>query len=176
MTPVQDHAEVLESERVMFVEIPVATSALGLWTKATQWFLPRGVPPQSRGEASTTEAAAIERVEAAVAARSGWGVRIYRRSNGLRLIVTHAPFDPAGADAQGFMRAVGADPTYMDACRTLGRFRVRTAPEREVAAGQRAAVCHMMRRVGVASIDPEVAAVIDEHDRVCRAGSSLPLA
>ncbi|MEO7402870.1 MAG: hypothetical protein ABIU95_04300 [Burkholderiales bacterium] len=173
---VQDRAEVLDSERVMFVEIPVAPSSLGLLATAMKWMLPRGSPLETRGAPSTTETAAIARIEAVVVARSGWGLRIYRRSNGLRLLVTHALFDPAGADAQGFMRAVGADQTYMDACRTLGRFQVRTAPQREVPAGQRAAGCHMMRRIGADSIDPEVVAVIEEHDRLCRAGSSLPLA
>ena len=195
---------VLNTERVMFVDIDLPNNQMSGFKKLFQW-MTRGGPLVQRGESSSAEAAAIARVRAAIEQRPGWGTRVYRTPAGLRLLVTHALFEPNDKEAHEFMRAVSADEFYVRLCRARASFRARVSakPHRiKVAAppaifpfdsaddeGAHAAwvrsyestardfaACHAIKRLGSDYIDPEVALIIDLHDRAARAGSQAPLA
>ncbi len=60
---------------------------------------------------------------------SDWGWRIYRTRAGLRLLATHALFDPETAAADGVFDALGADPLYRQLCKTQKCFRARLTPK-----------------------------------------------
>lgn len=61
--------------------------------------------------------------------RPEWSVRAYRTPAGLRLLATHALFDPTGAEAEEFFRAIGVDPVYHAMCRRQACFRARVSPK-----------------------------------------------
>jgi hypothetical protein len=68
---------------------------------------------------------ALERVRAFMRSRDGWAVRVYDTPNGLRLLVTHDVFDPAGAVVREIFDAVGADKAYVWMCTHQRCFRAR---------------------------------------------------
>lgn len=107
----------------------------------------RRVAIAARGGASKIARA---RVLAHVSGRPGWKVRLYRTPAGLRLLVTHQPFDPDSREVQEFFAAVGADPIYVRMCLNQRCFRARLSgkPWRMGITG------HMRPRPGLWPVDP----------------------
>ncbi len=68
---------------------------------------------------------ARHQIRAVVARLPDWRVRLYETPAGLRLIATHARFDPAAPAAQDFFQAIGADPLYARMCQNQRCFRAR---------------------------------------------------
>jgi hypothetical protein len=60
---------------------------------------------------------------------SGWNWRIYRTKAGVRLLATHALFDPADPVCEQVFVAMGADPLYRRLCQTQKCFRARLTPK-----------------------------------------------
>ena len=58
-----------------------------------------------------------------------WRVRAYRTPAGLRLLATHAAFDPRGDDTAAFFALVDADPIYSLMCQKQACFRARVSPK-----------------------------------------------
>lgn len=73
--------------------------------------------------------AAIAKAGAWAQANPGWNWRIYRTRGGLRLLATHALFDPADPVCEKVFAAVDADPLYRRLCRTQECFRARLTPK-----------------------------------------------
>jgi len=71
------------------------------------------------------EAVARRKIDAFIAAHPAWSLRLYRTPNGLRLLATHATFDPTSPEVAAFFAAVGADPLYVRMCRNQRCFRAR---------------------------------------------------
>ena len=51
-----------------------------------------------------------------------WGVRLYRTHSGLRLLTTHALFDPVADETQSQFAALNADPLYTRLCKAQASF------------------------------------------------------
>jgi hypothetical protein len=113
--------EVLNSERALFVDIDLPPAPRpGLLSS----LFGRSGPPEE-----TPERAAIDQARRWTASRSGWNWRIYRTKAGLRLLATHALFDPADPVCQSVFNAVNADPLYRKLCETQKCFRARLTPK-----------------------------------------------
>lgn len=79
-----------------------------------------------RGDA---EALARRRVARFAAAHPDWGLDVYRTPAGLRVLATHATFDPADPEVTACFDALGADPVYVAMCRNQQCFRARLGPK-----------------------------------------------
>jgi hypothetical protein len=80
-------------------------------------------------QAHGPEAAARARVERFAADHPDWALRLYGTPAGLRLLVTHQPFDPDDPAVRSFFNAVGADPVYVRMCLNQQCFRARVSPK-----------------------------------------------
>jgi hypothetical protein len=161
------------------------------------------------GKSSTTpvvtESSALVKVEDWIRNYPEWGWRIYRTRAGLRLLATHALFDPETAASDGAFEALGADPLYRQLCRTQKCFRarltpkpwrcgVRQKPERWPFLDARAekhfqkweaqyqsysfnwATCELVKKVGHDAVHPAVQPILKLHDEMTKAESGLKLA
>ncbi|MFV0680388.1 hypothetical protein [Ottowia sp.] len=175
--------------------------AAGLYSRArwTRWERSR---PQRMAAARTQ---ALAGVDAFVAARPGWGVRVYDTPAGLRLLATHRTFAPDDPEVQAFFSAAGADPHYVALCRVQQCFRARLTGKpwrmgldgrpgawpaalaqqaarndwlrRYDAAAAQFAACRLSHTLGHTLVALGVAPVIDLHDQHTRAErTDLPLA
>ncbi|WP_213600553.1 hypothetical protein [Pseudoxanthomonas japonensis] len=75
------------------------------------------------------EAWANARVEAFTAAHPDWSLRQYRTPAGLRVLVTHRPFDPAEPEVEACFKALQSDPVYAVMCVRQHCFRARVSPK-----------------------------------------------
>lgn len=191
---------VLNTARVMFVDVDLPEP------KAAGGFLkrlfgkPEVVPPSDN-----IQNAVVAKAENWMRNNDGWGWRIYRTRAGLRLLATHALFDPETAVANGVFQALGADPLYTQLCKSQKCFRARLTPkpwrcgirkkperwpwltvEREAEfrrwnekyemASRQWATCRLIGAIGNRDVHPDVQMVVDLHDGAVRIGSSLNLA
>lgn len=117
-------ALVLDTARVMFVDVdlPEPKSPLGGWLKK---LFSKPEPSSAR----ITEDSVLARAEAWRQSHPGWGWRVYRTKAGLRLLATHALFDPEDGTTDQVFTALGADPLYQRLCRVQKCFRARLTPK-----------------------------------------------
>jgi hypothetical protein len=95
--------------------------------------------------------AAIARVHTFVDGHPRWNVRLYETPAGLRLVATHATFDPRSTEVDEFFHAVGVDPIYRRMCLNQNCFRARLS-----AKPWRCGVeSHLKPRPGVWPVRPE---------------------
>jgi hypothetical protein len=191
--------QVLNTAQVMFVDVdlPAPEPEGGLLKRLF------GGPrmPQS----DVAQGSAIAKAETWAQKNSGWNWRIYRTRAGLRLLATHALFDPAAAAANGVFTALGADPLYRQLCITQRCFRARLTPkpwrcgvhdkpERwpwltpkaearfkkwetlYTARSGNWATCGLIRTIGRGDVHPDVQLVLGVHDEATRAESKAELA
>jgi hypothetical protein len=134
-----------------------------------------------------------------------WGWRIYRTRAGLRLLATHALFDPEASASDGVFDALGADPLYQKLCKTQKCYRarltpkpwrcgVRIKPERWPWLDARAekfakkweaqyesysfnwATCRLIKQTGNSQVYPAIQPIMKIHDDMTRVESTLNLA
>jgi len=152
------------------------------------------------------EAVARSRIERFAEVHPDWALRVYRTPAGLRILVTHLPFDPIEPIVQTFFESVGADPQYVRMCRSQQCFRARVSakpwridigqhirggvwpvqPEKLAArqewiaayesAAAGFAACEFLDSVGSGVVHPEIARVVKLHDDLSRATTGLPIA
>jgi hypothetical protein len=104
-----------------------------------------------RGGSERMMKSAIARVHAFVDSHPPWNVRVYETPAGLRLIATHAPFEPRSAEVDEFFRAMRVDPVYQRMCVRQNCFRARLS-----AKPWRCGVeSHLKPRPGVWPVRPE---------------------
>jgi len=112
---------VLNTARVMFVDVDLPEPK------------PAGLFKKFFGKSDTTpvitQDSAIAKVENWTRNNPDWGWRIYRTRAGLRLLATHALFDPEAAASDGVFDALGADPLYRQLCKTQKCYRARLTPK-----------------------------------------------
>lgn len=82
-----------------------------------------------RHTAEDPEKAAKAKASAWAHSHPGWNWRIYRTKAGLRLLATHALFDPSDPLCERVFAAVDADPLYRRLCQTQKCFRARLTPK-----------------------------------------------
>ena len=141
-----------------------------------------------------------------MAAHRGWALRVYRTPSGLRLMVTHQPFDPGDPLVRAFFDAVGVDPVYARMCANQHCFRARLtpkpwrigiaahlrpgvwpiAPERRPirdawiadyeAASRGYAACRFLEAVGSGTVHIDIELVRRIHDDESKALQNLPIA
>lgn len=148
---------------------------------------------------------ALNRLKDWIARQPGWSMRVYRTRAGLRLLATHAEFDPVSSETRQLLSSLGSDPLYTVLCRQQACFRARLTPKpwriglrapawrypfessshasafqgwlgRYEAAAPRFAVCRLLVELGAARQAPEAAVVAAFHDRYTCPPGNLPLA
>jgi hypothetical protein len=188
--------QVMNAARAMFVDVDLPEKPASAGGLLRALFGARPVEPAQ---------AAIEKAENwARLQSSSWNWRIYRTPAGLRLLASHALFDPADPVCQSAFDAVGADPLYRKLCHDQQCFRARLTPKpwrcemdnppsrwpfegrsAEVAfanwesayltASRNKASCKLISE-GNGRIHEELRPLVRLHDEMTRAKSSLPLA
>ena len=185
-------ALVLNAARVPFIDVDLPESG-GLGLRALF------------GKRPDPAAAVLDRVREACARARGASFRIYRTAAGFRVLATDLTLDPQSARAEELLAGFGADPFFTKLCKLQASFRARLTPKpwrcgclspstpypREDAGAQRKheawrseyeaairskATCSLVESVGFGRTSEEARAIVDEHDRVCRVGETLPLA
>lgn len=140
-----------------------------------------------------------------VETRQGWGWRIYRTKAGFRLLATHRPVPPADPVAEEVFQEFKADALYRKLCINQKCYRARLTPkswrcgvdpltnrwpwlepEDEAAfrewektyreASSEYSTCRLLGQIGNAAIHPDLAALVDFHDKATGVGSARPLA
>jgi hypothetical protein len=106
------------------------------------------VDQKARGKA---DAAARARIEQFAAAHPEWAFRVYRTPAGLRVLITHRPFDPNEPAVREVFAALGVDPLYERMCLNQQCFRARVSPKPWRIGIDR----HMKPRPGVWPVRPE---------------------
>jgi len=193
---------VLNTARAMFIDLDF--DAIGAGEVLRHWLarlVGRGGPsPEARREAEMQD-----RLEGFLRTRADWGLRMYRTCAGVRLLVTHALFDPVADSTRQLLESLGCDPLYVRLCRDQQSFRARLTPKpwrcnhtanrvvwpHETAEQRerfrqwqsdydqlqaRYATCRFLGTLGRESIHPHVAPVIKIHDQQTRCDQALPLA
>lgn len=115
--------QVLNTARVMFVhvDLPERRPSGGLLKRL--FGKPELKPPEGN------QNNVIAKAEMWTRRNPDWGWRIYRTRAGLRLLATHAVFDPEAAISDGVFDALGADPLYRPLCKAQKCFRARLTPK-----------------------------------------------
>jgi hypothetical protein len=189
---------VLNTARVMFVDVDLPEpKRLGLFKRL--FGKPAPAPPDNPVNS------VVAKAEQWARQNDGWGWRIYRTRAGLRLLATHALFDPETAVSDGVFDALGADPLYRQLCKAQKCFRARLTPkpwrcdvgkppcrwpwasekdearfkqweaEYQSAAGDYA-TCELIRKAGNSEVHPDVQLILGLHDETTRVESKLELA
>ena len=156
-------------------------------------------------DAEGAGAGALNQVRRAASSAGLGSVRLYRTAGGFRLLATDRTFTPGSSESESVMRAVGADPQFVQLCRVQDSFRARLTPKpwrvghrappgdfpREEAWQQQAfdewlqqyeraaaskATCQFVEAIGGDTVDPDVAPILALHDEQTKATTGLPLA
>ncbi len=188
-------AIVLNTSRAMFVDVDAPETP-----PPSQGFLGRLF---GRSEPPPPDDAPLANLRNALRATRG-SYRVYRTAAGFRALAIDRPFTPASSDSESVMKAVGADPAFIQLCRIQESFRARLTPkpwridqagppgqfprppEQEPAfeewirrydrASESKATCTFVETVGSTAVDPLIAPIVTLHDARTRATSGLPLA
>jgi hypothetical protein len=193
---------VLNTARVMFIDVDLPPIPLGA---SLRYFFSRLFGGKGPSPEDQQVAAAKGRLEAFLDVNPQWSMRLYRTAAGLRILVTHALFDPSADSTRMQLESLGSDPLYVRLCRDQGCFRARLtakpwrcdhAPNRiawpfETDGARRQfeqwladyeqrqrdyATCRYEGSLGGKSVHPDVQPVIEMHDERSRAHQDLPLA
>jgi hypothetical protein len=191
---------VLNTSRVMFVDVDLPQP------KRTFGGLLKGLFGKAQApQTNDAETRALAQAEAWAQRNPGWGWRVYRTRAGLRLLATHAIFEPEGPQTQAVFDATGTDPLYRRLCAAQKCFRARLTPKpwrcgvgtppvrwpwlkagdeetfqkwegRYQQACRNRATCERVATFGNEQIHPDVQVVLQVHDETTRADSRLSLA
>jgi hypothetical protein len=191
--------QVLNTARVMFIDVDL------LQPKRTGGLLSRLFSKPEPASPTNPQDGVIAKAEAWTRNHPEWGWRIYRTRAGVRLLATHALFEPELAATDDVFDALGADPLYRQLCLTQKCFRARLTPkpwrcglyrraERWPWLNSKAearfkkwealyesksspwAACESIRKLGSSEAHPDVKLVLALHDEATRASSKLQLA
>ncbi len=191
---------VLNTAKVMFVDVdlPQPKPAGGLFKRL--FGLTRDGAP-----AINAEHEAVAKAENWTRSHPDWGWRVYRTRAGLRLLATHALFDPDLIAQNGVFSALGADPLYRQLCVSQKCFRARLTPkpwrcgiyqkperwpwltpkaemrfkkwEAEYQSKSTGrATCELVCHIGSTRVHPDVELVIGTHDKATLADTTGDLA
>jgi hypothetical protein len=144
----------------------------------------------------------LSRLDAVVRERPKLAFRVYRTPAGARYLCTSQTFDPRSAETAELLGQLGSDPKYVLLCRIQNCFRARLTPkpwragrrpdhvvaspsngisrgdlERFLATMSDYAAARFERLAGAPTEPlPEIASLVEYHDRWCQAASDRPLA
>jgi hypothetical protein len=138
-------AHCLNTPRALFADIDHSPRALSL----AAWLLSAIRRVATAGQ--DPEQVARRRIDAFLSRHPDWSLRLYRTPAGMRVMVTHRPFDPSSPEVAQFFSAIGADPLYVRMCLHQRCFRARlTAKPWRIGIAD-----HMRPRPGVWPVGPE---------------------
>lgn len=193
---------VLNTAQVMFIDIDLPDAPPGERLKS--WFL--RLFGKQTPEPVDVQAEAIEKLQQLVDREPGFGLRVYRTAAGLRGLVTHKLIDPCTDATRAIFESVEADPLYVSLCKVYECFRARLTPKpwrighhantirwpRETPDRQAAferwqaeyltaqapyATCRYLATLGSEAVYPEIAPIVELHDRLSYAqATERPLA
>ena len=197
-------SEVLNTERLMFVDIdlPAPKASAGLIAMLLRLF--RGSPSETP-PASTPTDAKLASLRQWQTSNSSWAFRVYRTHSGLRYLVTSDWQDPLAGSTHTVLNSLGCDARYQQLCKVQKSFRARLTPkpwrcgcdnppvrfpfesDRQTAVMQQwlagyqqssagYATCQFLATVGATSASAAMSSLITEHDTRTKATSGLPLA
>lgn len=147
----------------------------------------------------------FSRINAWLAQKPSWGMRLYETFKGYRVIVTHDTFDPKDRETLSGLRQLGTDDLYIKLCSVQECFRARLSPkpwriglnvppvrfprekEKDISffsswikeydrLSADFSVCRLIGFYGNKNFDREAEMITEIHDRLCKVGSALPLA
>jgi hypothetical protein len=118
-------AHCLNTPDVLFADIDFPPKRMELTGCLGSLF--RSKPAEKKTE--SPEDIARQRVEAFAASHRDWNLRVYRTPAGLRIMATHQPFDPRGAESRALFDALQTDPIYVTMCVRQNCFRARVSPK-----------------------------------------------
>lgn len=185
---------VLNTARAMFVDVdlPEPDSAGG-------GFLKKLFGKSQPAPANNAQDLALAKAEVWVQQHPEWGWRVYRTRAGLRLLATHALFNPESAPSETAFDALGADPLYRRLCKNQKCFRARLTPKPwrcgvwqhaprwpwpDAKAESRfqkwekkyLAACGEFATLGNRQVHADVQSLVNVHDEATRAETKLKLA
>jgi len=192
---------VLNTERVMFVDIDFPATAAG----AGKSLFKSLFGGRSKSADQEKEEHARQAVDNFIEDNPAWGMRLYRTFPGLRAIVTHDVMDPRSAATLDVLKQLGSDPLYIKLCKAQECFRARLTPKpwrcgckpnalRHPITDEKLlswyerwkadydarqapfATCRFIASLGNPFVHPEVLRIIELHDEMTRASENLPLA
>jgi len=118
--------EVLNTAQVMFVDIdiPDPSAMASLSHKISKLFGSKALAPKE-----ALEEEALSKLRQLIDADPQCGARVYRTRGGLRYLFTHQLADPTNEATLAFMDSLGADPLYVQLCKSQQCFRARLTPK-----------------------------------------------
>ncbi|HNY10659.1 MAG TPA: hypothetical protein PKK26_03615 [Candidatus Wallbacteria bacterium] len=205
---------IINTSRMMFVDIDIsceeAAPSGGSLISTVLGFLfgPPIVKKEASGSADpreVSEQAHIELLRKMAESDSRFSARVYRTCGGLRYIITHREYDPAGEESVNILKSLKCDPMYVRLCRLQKTYRARLTPKawrcgvpkihisypfensgcekaldewmKEYnAAGSSHATCRYLCTVGNEEINKAFEEMIKLHDEITRSDSGLKLA
>ncbi len=187
-------ALVLNTAQVPFVDIDVPDAGT-----VEKWF------SFLSGRRKRGEDLVLERIRGACGRHRRDAFRLYRTKAGYRILATDVFLDPRAKNTQTFFGTFGADPAFIKLCAVQGSFRARLTPkpwrigqslppgqypreepdvrrrfeawlEEYEARSAGFATCRFIESIGSNAVAEEARVVVQEHDRLSRAFTDLPLA
>lgn len=113
---------VLNTSRVMFVDVDIPRPTLAAPTLRGLWNALRGKPAP---QAPDLGEAVLSRIESVTREHTDLGCRVYRTAGGFRLLVTSDTYDPQSDTATKLLNDFGSDPLYTRMCKAQVCFRAR---------------------------------------------------
>jgi len=187
-------AEVLNAANALFLDVDLpADSLMGR------------IGALLRGRSTSLQVRTLERLRGALERAAQGSYRIYRTAAGFRVLATDRMHEPGSDAAIELMRAAGTDPAFITLCGVQQCFRARLSPKpwrigqprpptsfpyasqadearmrrwqaEYLKASEGWAVCRFVETVGPRQVHPDIARLVDLHDRSTRATADLPLA
>jgi hypothetical protein len=169
-------------------------------TFSNLWGRLRGKPPAAT---SARDERLLGQFGEAARSRPGLGIRVYRTAGGFRLLVTTETFNPLSDEAHELLSSFDSDTLYRRLCRVQECFRARLSAkfwrcgaekppsrfpwadaETEAefrrweqdyhAHANQYATCELVQTIGESSVHPDVAPILETHDRLTmRSGAPL---
>jgi hypothetical protein len=193
---------VLNAANVMFVDIDFPPVSAG---EQIKYFFARLFNRSTQSPEVRQEKDTLRRLQEFVGKYPHWGFRVYRTRAGLRAMATHDLFDPAADTTLDVLRMLGSDPLYVRLCKAQECFRARLTPKpwrcghaqntttwpRESEEQQRQfddwlaaykshqahyATCRFLTALGSGAIHPEIATILEIHDKITRCDEPCHLA
>lgn len=190
---------VLNCAGAMFVDIDIPPQSTGLVALIKSIF---GVKNLTR---SDKEKQSIEILRNLAKIDASFGARVYRTSAGLRYLLTHAVVNPSDQSTISAMESLGSDELYIKLCKAQDCFRARLTPKpwrcglkqpvvrypwtddglkdaflkwegQYNESAEKYATCQLVEVVGNENMHPEIAPIVELHDRCTKVSVSLPLA
>ena len=197
-------SEVLNADRLMFIDIdlPAAAPGAGLMALFRRFF--RSSPAETVPAASPVDAK-LASLRQWQTSNSSWAFRVYRTHSGFRYLVISDWHDPLAGSTHTVLNSLGCDARYQQLCKVQKSFRARLTPKpwrcgcdnppvrfpyegsRQEAvmqqwlsgyqqSSERYATCQFLTTVGSTPASPAMSTLITEHDTRTKATSGLPLA